>query len=92
MRHTRSPLALLVAAAVLVACSDATRAATEPGRPNSGAMDLVTQPDQPTLQDPDSVHVVRASGDIAGAVGEYRGLLGDLNPSLRGSSLLGGAR
>ena len=80
MRHTRSPLALLVAAAVLVACSDATRAATEPGRPNSGAMDLVTQPDQPTLQDPDSVHVVRASGDIAGAVGEYRGLLGTLNP------------
>ena len=85
MRQTTSLLAVLSGVAILLAgCSDAAQVVTEPGRRIAGATDLAAQPDQPTVADLDSVQIVRASGDIAPAVNEYRALLGALNPNIPG--------
>ena len=84
MRQTKQLWALLIGATILAGCNDASQIATEPNHPDVGAMDLAAEPDQPTLADPDSVRIVRASGDIAPAVAEYRALLGTLNPNLAG--------
>ena len=83
MRHLRDCRFLLFGSAILVGCNDGDRGATGPDR-DAGAMDLLAQPDQPAVADADSVRVVRASGDIAGAVSEFRTLLGTLNPTLPG--------
>ena len=91
MRQTNGLWALLLGAAILAGCSDASHVATEPGHRNGGAMDLAIQPDQPTVADADSVQIVRASGDIAPAVAEYRTLLGTLNPPIAGEQA-GGRR
>lgn len=82
MPQARDLRVLLVAAAILAGCSDASNVATEPGRRTIGAMDLATQPDQPTPADPDSVRILRASGAIEEAVSEFRTLLGTLNPNI----------
>src|SRR5688572_5658183 len=85
MRHLRDCWFLLFGAAILAGCNDGDRGATGPDR-DAGAMDLAAQPDQPAVAvaDADSVRIVRASGDIAGAVSEFRTLLGTLNPTLPG--------
>jgi hypothetical protein len=81
-RTTRTSTALFGAALILVGCSDGSRVTTEPARadstetsyPEAGAVTLVTRSD---------VRVVKATGDIAAAVTEYRNLLGDLNPNIK---------
>jgi hypothetical protein len=84
MQHSSRPRAVLLGAAIILAgCSDAGTVLTEPARRNGPAMDLAAG-DQPTGVDKDSVQIVRASGDIAAAVSEYRTLLGAPSPNLPG--------
>ena len=78
MRRTKNVRASVLAIAILSGCNDAGHVVTDPSGRNV-AMDLAAQPDQPTLKDNDLVRVVRASGDIAAAVNEFRARLGTNN-------------
>src|SRR5688572_13388803 len=84
MRQVKCLTAVFVGGVILAGCSDAANVVTEPGRRNVAAMDLVTQQDKPTSVDPDSVRIVRASGDISADVNEFRALLGTLNANIAG--------
>lgn len=84
MQQTSGRRAVLLGVSIILAgCSDAGTVPTEPARRNGLAMDVAAE-DQPTGADKDSVQIVRASGDIAAAVNEYRALLGALSPNLPG--------
>jgi hypothetical protein len=78
MRTTAFGAVLIGATIIGVACSDAGTTATEPGRPNAGALNPI-QFDQNTVKTKHDVRIVAATGDIKGAVEEYRALLGDPN-------------
>ena len=84
MRQVNCLTAVFVGGAILAGCSDGANVVTEPGRGNVATVDLVTQPDQPTSVDTDSVRIVRASGDISADVNEFRALLGTLNGNIAG--------
>ena len=81
MRRTKGLRVLIVGVVILAGCSDASRV-TDPAGRNAVALDLAAEPAEPTPDDTDPVRIVRASGDIAPAVNEYRALLGALNPNL----------
>lgn len=78
-------------AAVLAACDNAGRGATEP----AGQL-TVTEPAAPayqkTLKTRDDVQIVRGTGDITDAVSQYRGLFKQLNPNVAGEQDTSGRR
>jgi hypothetical protein len=74
---------LIGAAAILAGCNDASRIATGPGRPSADVVSSAVS-DQETLKVKNDVQIVSATGDITGAVNQYRGLLGTLNPNVVG--------
>lgn len=85
MRNTTSLRAVLFGGAIILAgCSDAGRTVTEPRRANVGGMAPALELDPNTVKDRHDVKIVSATGDIASAVGEYRALLGALNPNVVG--------
>jgi hypothetical protein len=78
MRTMEVRSAVLIGATIFgAACSDAANTVTEPGQPNAGALNPVAF-DQ-TVKTKHGIQIVTATGDITGAVGEYRALLGGQN-------------
>jgi hypothetical protein len=78
-RTTRLRAVLLGAPIILAGCGDASQTATGPGRRDAGLMGPNVQAYQKTLKQRDDVQIVRGSGDITGAVTQYRALLGEPN-------------
>ena len=78
-------LFMIVAAAA--ACSD-NNVPTGPVRPSNDALSGIVQLDKNTIPGK-HVQIVRATGDIAPAVNNYRGLLGPLNPNTAGEKVNG---
>jgi hypothetical protein len=80
---TTSRAVLFGIVVVLAGCGDAGRLATAPDR-------RAVSPISPSAASPDErpgahqARIVSATGDITGAVNEYRGLLGSLNPNVAG--------
>ena len=85
MREITSLRAALFGAAIIAAgCSDAGPTATQPSHPNAADALSTLQLDQKTIKTKRDAHIVTATGDITGAVNEYRALLGTLNPNVAG--------
>jgi hypothetical protein len=85
MQRTTSLRAVVFGVAIILAgCNDGSRLATEPSSRDAGALAPAAQVSQNTLKDKHDVQIVSATGDINAAVKQYRDLLGDLNPNVKG--------
>lgn len=85
MQLKRSHSLLAVGAALmLAACSDNGGVITGAGKPDSRGVGPTVQSYDKTLDTRNDVQIVSATGDIAAAVDQYRGLLGALNPNVAG--------
>lgn len=82
MRHTNHLAIALFGAVMLVGCTQDGPLATNAG--SRGTSSTGTAPDLKTLKDKGDARIVSATGDILAAVGEFRDLLGDLNPNVAG--------
>jgi hypothetical protein len=83
MRIQRHLIAALAGTLTLAACDNQKQLATDPGTPNAADLDAGSA-DVATLKVKDDAQIVRATGDIAGAVKQFRDLLGDPNPNVPG--------
>ena len=83
MRIQRHLIAALAGTLTLAACDNQKQLATDPGTPNAADLDAGSA-DVATLKVKDDAQIVRATGDIAGAVQQFRDLLGDPNPNVPG--------
>jgi len=83
MQTTILRAALVLAAFIAVGCSDGGTGATGPQSANAGSAGPAVAFDHATVAEPHDVRIVRATGDITASVGEYRTLLGDLNPNVK---------
>ena len=84
MRTTILRSALVGATFIAAGCSDQASGATEPEAGNAEKIGPAVSFDQTAVADPHGVRIVRATGDIAADVNQYRDLLGALNPNVVG--------
>jgi hypothetical protein len=85
MQHiSRTSIALLGATLILAGCSDGREVATAPERADTVGASYVLDAADEALVTRSDVRIVKATGDIAAAVTEYRNVLGDLNPNIAG--------
>jgi hypothetical protein len=80
MQTTILRAAIIVATCIATACSDG---ATDPESGLTGRIAPDVAFDHDAVAEPHGVRIVRETGEIAAAVGEYRDLLGDLNPNVK---------
>lgn len=80
MKTTMLRAALIAATFIAAACHDG---ATDPESTTTGRIAPDVAFDHETVAEPHDVRIVRATGDIATAVGAYRDLLGGLNPNVK---------
>jgi hypothetical protein len=81
-RHNQA--ALLATAFILAGCSDPGTLATAPPAADTRAATAAAPSYEKTLNGRREARIIRASGDIAASVDQYRALLGTLNPNLAG--------
>ena len=91
MQVQRTYSLLVIGTALIVAaCTDTSGVMTGIARRDRG-VNATVQSDDESLAVRNDVQIVSATGDIASAVNQYRGLLGSLNPNVAGEQL-GGRR
>jgi hypothetical protein len=85
MRTFNSLSAVLCGIAMLTAgCADSSNSVTGTRDSANGSRPQAGTAHRTTIEGRDGVRIVSASGDIGAAVGEFRDLLGSLNPNVAG--------